>query len=252
MSILKDLLKRLRKFFFGYEEKPSRKKLLSKNRQKFETSAPKKIYEPPIEVAEKIPEKSPIDNFSDKFIIDIKDGADLKIFLDKLNDLRDFEKFLFEMPWQWVNVRLGRVRNILKKISPNQNFDDDELNSKLANNVRAVAQNMLDIFQNSTSSRDLNEDSRKNLKSLVENYLEKIGVDKIIFKQGDSFDDWAKLNMPLSFLIIETDNSDLAAKIANIEIQPHVIYYRGDTGDVDKINFGGLCKVYKFKPKGVS
>ena len=237
-----DFIKKLLNRLCGGKPKRSGKEILKSHGRQTTTYMPPKIYSPPVEV--EVTEKISVEPPQEKFVIDIKDSASLENFLRKLNNLKTFEEFL---PLQWVSVRLERVRSALKKISPNPNFDDDELNFKLAKTVRDVAENMLDIFQNSNSSRDLNDISRKRLKNLVENYLENIGVEKENFSQGDSFDDWAKLNMINSFDTITTDNPALNGKIAEVEIQPHVIYYIGDAGDVEKINFGGLCKVYKFK-----
>lgn len=257
MSIIEDVIrfiKDLLKGFRGGKPKPSRKEILQRHNRNFETSAPKKIYSPPVEdavdVEKNIPVETPQKKIPDKFVIDIKDNLDFENFLAKLKNLRAFDEFLEETPLEWANVGLDRVRGALKKIPPNPDFTDDELNFKLAKRTREVTEHMLKIFQDSIVSRDLNENSRTKLKNLVEEYLDSVGVDKEIFNAGDSFDSWAKLGMTNSFLAIRTDNPDLGNKLVEVEIQPRVIYYVGETGNVDKLTFGGMCKVYKFvKPE---
>ena len=246
-----DIFKRVKNLINRLRGKPKRtpRKILQSHNRNFETYAPQKISTPNVEVdvVEDIPVEveSPHEDFQNKFVIDIKDSAAWENFIGKLNDLHGFKEFLFETPLQWVNVRLDRVRDVLKNLSTPTDFTDDELNFKLAKNVRKVAENMLEILQNTSTTKNLDENSRKKLRNLVEKYLEKIGVDKKNFQRGDSFADWAKLSMQNSFQLIVTDDPDLIGKIVDVDIQPHVIYYVGETGDVEKLIFGGLCTAYK-------
>lgn len=247
-NYVKELLNRLR----GKPKRKPREILQSHNRRV-------EIYTPPIEsdVVENIPAEPSHEDFQDNFqdnfqdefqnklVIDIKDVEAWENFVGKLNDLRGFEEFLFEMPLQWLNVQINRVRETLKKLSMPNDFSDDELNFNLAKKVRDVTEFMLVIWQSSTTSKDLDENSRVRLKNLVEQYIEKIGVDKENFQPGDSFDDWAKLNMSNSFNQIATTDITAVGKIASVTIQPHVIYYIGENGDVEKIIFGGYCTTYK-------
>lgn len=240
---IKNLINRLR----GKPKRTSRQILQSHNRRVETYTPPVEINTPPVEVdvVENIPVEPSYEDFHNKLVIDIKSVENWKNFIDKLNDLRDFEEFLFDKPLHWVTVQLNRVRDVVKNLSTPTDFSDDELNFKLAKKVRDVTEFMLNIWQSSTSAKDLDENSRAKLKNLVEQYVEKIGVDKENFQPGDSFDDWAKLNMSSSFNQIATTDITAVGKIASVTIQPHVIYYVGENGDVEKIIFGGYCTTYK-------
>ena len=236
MKFVKNLLNRLRG-----KPKSARKKILQRYNQDV------KIYTPlDFSVEEDIPAPPSKETYSDK-AINIKNTSDLEKLLIKLNNLNDFEEFQRKTPLQWVNVQLDRVRDVIKKLTLPQNFEDEELNFNVAKKVREISEIMLEIFQNSNSPTQLDEDSRSNLKNLVENYLKNVGVEKTIFNPGELYDDWASLNMQNSYQIISTNKRDLHGRIAEVEVQPHVIYYFGDTGDVERLIFGGICKAYKFK-----
>ena len=191
---------------------------------------------PPIEI--------PHEEFTG-FVIDIKDETTRNNFIGKLKDLRDIKEFLQTTPLKWIEVRMDRIQAILNKMSTPVDFSDDELNFKIAQNVKAIAKNMLEILENIPTSNDLSEDARENLRELVENYLEKIGVDKEHLQAGDDFDDWAKLGMTDSSAFLKSDDPNLVGKIAEVKIQPRIIYYVGETGEVEKLIFGGFCKAYK-------
>ena len=244
---VKNLLNRLR----GKPKRTPRKILQSHNRRAEISTPPVEISTPPVEidVVENVPAETSHEDFQDEFqnklVIDIKNVEDWENFIGKLNDLRGFEEFLFDKPLQWLSVQINRVREVLKKLSTPTDFSDDELNFNLAKKVRNVTEFMLDIWQSSISAKDLDENSRVRLKNLVEKYIEKIGVDTENFQPGDSFDDWAKLNMSNSFNQIATTDITAVGKIAEVLIQPHVIYYIGENGDVEKIIFGGYCTTYK-------
>ncbi len=245
-----DIFKRIKNFLNRLRGKPKRtpRQILQSHNRRVETYTPPVEINTPVEVdvVENIPVEPSYEDFQDKLVIDIKSVEDWENFVGKLNDLRDFEKFLFDKPLHWVTVQLNRVRDVLKNLSTPTDFSDDELNFKLAKKVRDVTEFMLNIWQSCTSAKDLDENSRVRLKNLVEQYVEKIGVDKKNFQPGDSFDDWAKLNMAAgSFSQTATDDINLVGKIASVTIQPHVIYYVGENGDVEKIIFGGYCTTYK-------
>ena len=177
------------------------------------------------------------------FVLDIKNGEDLENYLAKLNNLRGFEEF---ENISWLRVRLDRIGKILSGLNAPTDFDG-EFNFKLAGKVRGIAEIMLDVYRYAKTSTNISEDSRSQLVDMVADYLEKIGVVKKSFKVGDAFDDWADLNMQNSYEVISTKNPDLNGKIAAVEIQPHIISYRGEFGDVEHLTFGGSCRVYKFK-----
>lgn len=246
---IKNLINRLR----GKPKRTPRKILQSHNRRVETYTPPVEIDTPPVDVVENISVETSHedfhedfqDKFQDKLVIDIKNVEDWENFVSKLNDLRGFEEFLFDKPLQWLSVQISRVRETLKKLSTPNDFSDDELNFNLAKKVRDVTEFMLNIWQSSTSAKDLDENSRAQLKNLVEQYIEKIGVDKENFQPGDSFDDWAKLNMSSSFNQIATTDITAVGKIASVTIQPHIIYYIGENGEVEKIIFGGYCTTYK-------
>lgn len=172
-------------------------------------------------------------------VIDIHDATDMEKYLAKLQNLESFTKFLQETPLSWAKVRLDRVLRTLNKVREMNNFDDDEFNFNLARKVRDITLIMLDIFSDAKNS--------SRLRDLVEEYLSSIGIERLEFNAGDSFDDWAALSMESPIELIITKDRTLNGTLKSVEIQPHVINYRNEHGEVDKFIFGGVCSVYKFK-----
>lgn len=173
------------------------------------------------------------------FVIDIHDATDMEKYLAKLQNLESFTAFLQETPLAWAKVRLDRVRRTLNKVREMNNFDDDEFNFNLARKVRDITSIMLDIFSDAKNS--------PRLRALVEEYLSSIGIERLEFNAGDSFDDWAALSMESPIELIITKDRTLNGTLKSVEIQPRVINYRNEHGEVDKFVFGGVCSVYKFK-----
>ena len=224
---IKNLLERLR------GKKRSHKELLRAYDRAAKPSPPRVIE----------PVAPPQEEISVGFVLDIQNAFDMEKYLSVLNNLRGFENF---SELSWLRVRLDRIRKALSGISAPEDFDG-EFNFKLACKVRGVAEIMLDVFRYAKTSTNLEEGSRRQLCAMAEDYLEKIGVTKKLFSVGDAFDDWADLNMQNSYEVISTNDRALNGKIAAIEIQPHMIFYRSDFGDVEHLIFGGICRVYKFK-----
>ena len=106
---------------------------------------------------------------------------------------------------------------------------------------------MLIVYRDAKTTSSLDESSRESLRAIVEDYLAGIGLTKKIFSVGDAFDDWADLGMKDSYEMTFTNDRALSATIASVEVQPHVICYRGDSGELEQLIFGGSCRVYKFK-----
>lgn len=186
------------------------------------------------------------EKFSDN-VINIKNNLDWQEIFDKLNNLSGFEKFTNNPQFNWVKVRIDRVRGELDKMQMPENFMDEELNFNFAKKIKSVATAMIEIISNCDSATNIDEVGKQNLKNLVENYLIALGITQENFSVGDSFEDWAELNMQNSYLIESTDNRDLHNKIKNVEIQPRIIYYINEFGEEDNFIFGGLCTVYKMK-----
>ena len=181
------------------------------------------------------------------FVLDIKNEAELEIYLVKLKSLYGFEKFYAVPSLNWLRVRMDRVTRELNTLNTRRDFDED-FNFELAKKVRNVAVNMLDIFRDAKNSTQLDENSRTQLMTLVEDYLSEIGLTKKIFHVGDDYTDWADLGMKNSYELIVTPDRAKASTIAAIEIQPHELRYRNtENGDIEKFTFGGFCKVYTFK-----
>lgn len=82
---------------------------------------------------------------------------------------------------------------------------------------------------------------------MTDGYLSSIGVEKKIFHVSDAYNDWADLGMENPHEQISTSDQSLDSTLAEIKIQPHVIYYRNEFGETDSLIFGGICRVYKFK-----
>lgn len=181
------------------------------------------------------------------FILDISNAAEMEDYLGKLNNLRGFEDFKDNPLTSSVKTRLERVNRILSSLSAYNDFGDEEFNFKLANKIRSLAGHMLDIYKDAKTSTELDENSRQQLMTLVEDYLSGIGVTQKIFNVDDDFKDWAILGMSDSQITISTKDRALAGKIAAIEVQPHVIVYRNEIDEPTQLIFGGLCRVYKFK-----
>ena len=244
MSTVKEFLKKIQHLakilLRRYRDKPAYEyKKISKS--PVNVSAPKIIPSPSV-----IEEKKFFPQITPKPVIDVKNSYDWQAFFEKLNDLSDFDKFFAETNLSWLRVHLDRVRGVLKKMSMPSDFDNDDLNFELAKKVRDVSQHMLTIFRNAKGSTDLTDNLRKKLINLVEDYLKKNGVEKKIFKRGDSSEDWSALGIPDSIQTKQTENPDLAGTIAEVEVQPCSIgYIVNKNGDVEEIIFGGVCTIYK-------
>lgn len=228
---IKKLLRRLR----GRDKRSPKKIIRAHREQTIEQSPPEVETTPAQEI------------HYDGFVLDIRNADDMGDYLRKLNDLRGFEKFTRNLSLNWLRVRLDRVGKTLESLSSQNDFEDEEFNFKLAKKVRDVAGVMLDIYRDAKLSSKLDETSRQELRDLVEDYLSAIGLTQKIFKPGDSYDDWTNLEMKESCQIIHTDNREEHSTIAEVEIQPHIISYRGDGGEVEQLIFGGSCRAYRFK-----
>lgn len=181
------------------------------------------------------------------FVLDIQNEAELEIYLVKLKSLYGFEKFYAVPSLNWLRVRMDRVTKELNALNTRRDFDED-FNFELAKKVRNIAATMLDIFRDAKISTQLDEFSRRQLTTLVENYLSEIGLTKKIFHVGDDYTDWANLGMKNSYELISTTDPAKASTIAAIEIQPHELRFRNtENGDIEKFTFGGSCKVYTLK-----
>lgn len=180
-------------------------------------------------------------------VINIKNHSDWQEIFDKLHKLSGFEEFTNNPQFNWIKVRIDRVRGELDKMQPPENFEDEELNFNLAKKIKSVATAMLEIISNCDSATNIDTVGKQNLKNLVENYLIALGIKQENFSAGDSFETWAELSMQNSYLTESTYDHNLHNKIKNIEIQPRIIYYVNDNGEVDKFIFGGLCTVYTIK-----
>ena len=239
---IKNLLYRLR----GGKPKRSPKKIIQSHRPQIKSEPPpwKSVYSPPISE----PRREEISEPKKEFVLDIRNEADMENYLGKLRNRGAFESFRRDFPFSWLNTHLSRADDVLSKIALLKDFDDEEFNSKLASKVCNLSKHMLDIYKDAENSPQLNENSRQLLRSLVENYLSEIGLTKKIFKVGDAYNDWADLNLDTSSAeIIATDNRALGSTLAAIKIQPHVISYRNEFGEIKQLIFGGLCRAYKFK-----
>lgn len=229
----KKLLRRLRG-----ERRSPQEILRAYNRQIKSESQPK----PEQRIAPIKIESSPAE-----FVLDIRNADDMKNYLAKANDFSGFENFVRNPALDWVKTRLDKVGKILSELSERDDFDNEEFNFKLAKKIRALAEHMLDIYKDAKSSTRLDENSRQQLCATVDDYLSGIGLTKKVFNVGDRFDDWADLAMENSHAVITTPNRNLNSTIAAIEIQPHIIFYRDESGAVEQLLFGGSCQVYKFK-----
>ena len=270
METIKEIWKKIRKLLnrFGRKRRTGREILLSHNRSSKVLTAPHKPIdikidsEPEINVADKISENSPEDtvqkdistdetsetDYTGKFVLNIKSVEEFENYKAKLQDLQSFDDFLSHHFLNWISVRIERVRNKIEGMDKFSDLSDPEINFHLAKLVRKVSESMLEIFHDSNINEELDEDSRNELKGLVNNYLQNLGVDEMNFKVGDLYHDWAELSMKsTSATMIETDDPTLPGKIAEIEIQPHRIYYMSEDGEVENLTFGGLCKAYMDK-----
>ena len=181
-----------------------------------------------------------------EFVLDIADDFALENYMLKLKNLSGFEPFDSQPSLNWLRIRLDRVTKELRTLNEPPAFDED-FNFELAKKVRKISANMLDIFRDAKTSTQLDELSRAELTDLVEEYLSGLGVTKKFFHVGDDYTDWADLGMPNSYELIPTTERKKASTIAAIEIQPHEIRYRNENGEIERIIFGGFCKVYTFK-----
>ena len=231
--MLEKLLERLR------GKKRSPKEILQRHRRQPKYEPPPMInsfYEPE--------EPPPVES---SFVLDIKDANDMKAYLARLKNLTAFENFLSRLPLPWLRTRLDRVNKILVALDSWNDFANEEFNFKLAGKVRDIALNMLSVYRDAKTTSSLDEGSRESLRAAVDDYLAAIGLTKKVFSVGDAFDDWADLGMKESPEVTYTDNRTLSATIAAVEVQPHIICYRGESGEPEQLIFGGSCRVYKFK-----
>ncbi|MBD3879635.1 MAG: hypothetical protein SR1Q5_08125, partial [Quinella sp. 1Q5] len=225
---IKVLLERLR------GKKRSPKEILQYHRRQ---TKPEPL--PPIKPLPEPPEPPPmINSFYEQeetspressFVLDIKDALDMKAYLARLENLTAFEEFLSRSPLPWLRTRLDRVNKILIALDSWNDFANEEFNFKLACKVRDVALNMLSIYRDAKTTSSLNESSRESLRAMIDDYLAAIGLTKKVFNVGDAFDEWADLGMKESYEMIYTNDRALSAKIAAIEVQPHIICYRGES-----------------------
>lgn len=231
--MLEKLLEQLR------GKKRSPKEILQRHRRQTKPEPPPMInsfYEPE--------EPPPMES---SFVLDIKDANDMKAYLSRLKNLTAFEEFLSRSPLTWLRTRLDRVNKILVALDSWNDFANEEFNFKLACKVRDIALNMLDIYRDAKTASSLNDSSRESLRTAVDDYLAAIGLTKKFFSVGDSFDEWADLGMKESSEVTYTNECALSAKIAAIKVQPHILCYRGESGEPEQLIFGGFCQVYKFK-----
>lgn len=232
--MLEKLLERLR------GKKRSPKEILQRHRRQPKPEPPPPMinlfYEPT--------EPPPVES---SFVLDIKDANDMKAYLSRLKNLTAFEEFLSRSPLTWLRTRLDRVNKILVALDSWNDFANEEFNFKLAGKVRDIALNMLSVYRDAKTTSSLDEGSRESLRAAVDDYLAAIGLTKKVFSVGDAFDDWADLGMKESPKVTYTDNRTLSATIAAVEVQPHIICYRGESGEPEQLIFGGSCLVYKFK-----
>lgn len=230
--LIKNLLERLR------GKKRSPKEVLQSHR--LQTT-----YEPPPMINSFYEPKEPPQESS--FVLDIKNSDDMKAYLSRLKNLTAFEDFLSRSPLPWLRTRLDRANKILTVLDSWNDFANEEFNFKLAGKVRDIAANMLNIYRDAKTASTLNDDLRESLRAAVDDYLAAIGLIKKVFNVGDDFDEWADLGMKESYEVTYTNDRALSAKIAAVEVQPHVICYRGESGEPEQLIFGGSCRVYKFK-----
>lgn len=243
---VKKLLERLR------GKKRSPKEILQRHRRQTKPEPPPPInpfYEPeePPPMINSFYEPTEPPPVESSFVLDIKDANDMKAYLSRLKNLTAFEEFLSRSPLTWLRTRLDRVNKILVALDSWNDFANEEFNFKLACKVRDIALNMLDIYWDAKTASSLNESSRESLRAAVDDYLAAIGLTKKLFNVGDDFDEWADLGMKESYEMIYTNDRALFATIAAIEVQPHIICYRGESGEPEQLIFGGSCRVYKFK-----
>ena len=242
---IKNLLERLR------GKKRSPKEILQYRRQT------KPEPPPPIKPLPEPPEPPPMINSfyepeepstqESSFVIDIKGATDMKAYLARLKNMTTFEKFLSRSPLLWLKTRLDRVNKILAELDSWNDFANEEFNFKLACKVRDIALNMLIVYRDAKTTSSLDKSSRESLRAMVEDYLAAIGLTKKLFSVGDAFDEWADLGMKESYEMTYTKDRALSATIASVEVQPHIICYRGESGEPEQLIFGGSCRVYKFK-----
>ena len=225
--MLGKLLERLR------GKKRSPKEILQRHRRQTTYEPPTKPLAPPAK--------------ENSFILDIKNSDDMNAYLSRLKNLTAFENFLSQSPLPWLRTRLDRVNKILAALDSWDDFANEEFNFKLAGKVHDVASNMLSVYRDAKTTSSLDESSRENLRVSVEDYLAAIGLTKKVFSVGDAFDEWADLGMKESYEVTYTDNRALSATIAAVKVQPHIICYRGESGEIEQLIFGGSCRVYKFK-----
>ena len=92
-----------------------------------------------------------------------------------------------------------------------------------------------------------NSAEAENLKNLIEEYLQKVGVKTMNFKSGDDYDDWADLGMDVNVLTENTEDENKHNKLKEIYVQPHFLYFADEHGQKEKRIFGGSCAVYVFE-----
>ena len=224
--MFENLLRRLR------GEKRTPQEILKYHRQ--QNSAPsQETYQPPRETYSPPPPER-VENF-----LSISNGAEFDEYLSRLKNISALNEFTGEA---WVRTYLNRAAKNLSEIAAMNDFENDDFNFNLAKKVRAVSKHLLTIYRDARNSTSLDKNFRQNLMNAVENYLAEIGVEKKIFRSGDAFEDWADY----SYGIINTADRALGSKIADVEVQPHMIFYLDDRGEVSELIFGGYCTFYQF------
>lgn len=231
--MLERLLERLR------GKKRSPKEILQRHRRQ-------STYEPPPTI-KPLPEQTKPSTRESSLVLDIKDATDMNSYLARLKNLTTFEEFLSRSPLPWLRTRLDRVNKTITALDSWNDFANEEFNFKLADKVRAIASNMLSVYRDAKTTSSLNESSQESLRAAVDDYLAAIGLTKKFFRVGDAFDEWADLSMKESYEMTYTNDRALSATIAAIEVQPHIICYRNESGELEQLIFGGSCRVYKFK-----
>ena len=169
---------------------------------------------------------------------------------NNLNNFNELEKFVKKYPsFDWFADRLDKVKSVVHELNEPEDFDASAT-SDIANSTVKVAKQFMGAIQSCDSMiKNSSNDSKaaNELKNLIENYLSGFGIQKMNFKPGDSYEDWANLSMNAPVGTVKTNDQSKYNKLKEINIQPHYFAYVTGSGKVKQIYFGGSCTVYKFE-----
>ena len=201
-----------------------------------------------LEAKEKEPVTPPPPTEEKEFVWEIRSQEDWNKYKIKLQNLDKLKNFSAEHSENFKWFKIDKFENDLNNFQPEE-FDEYTTGKVVTETVKIFKRLMvaLDSCDREIKNPKKNSAEAENLKNLIEEYLQKVGVKTMNFKSGDDYDDWADLGMDVNVLTENTEDENKHNKLKEIYVQPHFLYFADEHGQKEKRIFGGSCAVYVFE-----